>query len=206
MRGKFGLLLTLFAVVSLPFASAVPSGLTYLDSTWSSLEGDGGELIAINPNGTILASYHGKDIIFFNATTLERVGSISFDEDISAMKFNPNGSLLAVNKRSTVHLKESIRLIDINEMQVLESSVQADDSFRNIAWSVDGTILAAQGYDGDVEQYRIPSLTLKNTLQEVHVVDVTCIDYRLDGQYILTGDEAGRWAVWDLQGQRQGLS
>ena len=75
VRGKFGLLLTLFAVVSLPFASAVPSGLTYLDSTWSSLEGDGGELIAMNPNGTILASYHGKDIIFFDATTLERVGS-----------------------------------------------------------------------------------------------------------------------------------
>lgn len=204
MRGKFGLLLTLFAVVSLPFASAAPSGLTYLDSTWSSLEGDGGELIAMNPNGTILASYHGKDIVFFNATTLEKITIISFDEDISAMKFNPNGSLLAINKRSTVHLKESIRLIDINEMQVLDSNVQADDSFRNIAWSVDGTILAAQGYDGDVEQYRIPSLTLKNTLQEVHVVDVTCIDYRLDGQYILTGDEAGRWAVWDLQGQRQG--
>ena len=73
--------------------------LTYLDSTWSSLEGDGGELIAMNPNGTILASYHGKDIIFFNATTLERFGSISFDEDISAMEFNPNGSLLAINKR-----------------------------------------------------------------------------------------------------------
>ena len=74
----------------------------------------------MNPNGTILASYHGKDIIFFDATTLERICSISFDEDISAMKFNPNGSLLAVNKRSTVHLKESIRLIDINEMQVLK--------------------------------------------------------------------------------------
>lgn len=204
VRGQFGLILTLFAIVSLPFATAVPSGLTYLDSTWSSLEGEGGELIAMNPNGTILASYHGKDIILFNATTLERIGSINFDEDISAMKFNPNGSMLAINKRSTVHLKESIRLIDISEMQVLEGSVQADDSFRNIAWSVDGTLLAAQGYDGDVEQYRIPSLTLKNTLQEVHVVDITCIDYRSDGQYILTGDEAGRWAVWDLQGQRQG--
>ena len=67
MRGKFGLLLTILGIVSLPFASAVPSGLTYLDSTWSSLEGDGGELIAMNPNGTILASYHGKDIIFFDA-------------------------------------------------------------------------------------------------------------------------------------------
>ena len=204
MRGKFSLLVALFAVASLPIASAVPSGLTYLDSTWSSLEGEGGELITMNPNGTILASYHGNEIVFFNTTTLDRVGSMSFDEDISAMEFNPNGSLLAINKRSTVHLKESIRLIDINEMQVLESSVQADDSFRNIAWSIDGKILAAQGYDGDVEQYRIPSLTLKNTLQEVHVVDVTCIDYRPDGQYLLTGDEAGRWAVWDLQGQRQG--
>jgi len=204
VRGKFGLLLAFFSILSLPFASAVPSGLTYLDSTWSSLDGDGGELIAMNPNGSILASYHGKEIIFYNSTTLDRISSISFDEDISAMMFNPNGTMLAINKRSTVHLKESIRLIDVNEMQVLDSSVQADDSFRQIAWSVDGTLLAAQGYDGDVEQYRIPSLTLKNTLQEVHVVDVTCIDYRSDGQYILTGDEAGRWAVWDLQGQRQG--
>lgn len=198
------MLLTIFAIVSIPFASAAPSGLTYLDSTWSSLEGEGGELIAMNPNGTILASYHGKEIILFDTTTLERVGAFEFDEDISAMKFNPNGSLLAINKRSTVHLKESIRLIDINEMEVLDSSVQADDSFRNIAWSIDGKILAAQGYDGDVEQYRIPSLSLKNTLQEVHVVDVTCIDYRSDGEYLLTGDESGRWAVWDLQGQRQG--
>lgn len=204
MRERIGLLLTLFAIVSLPFASAVPSGLTYLDSTWSTLDGEGGELIAMHPNGTMLASYHGKEIILFNTTTLEKMGSFSFDEDISAMEFNPNGSLLAINKRSTVHLKESIRIIDINEMQVLESSVQADDSFKNIAWSVDGKILAAQGYDGDVEQYRIPSLTLKNTLQEVHVVDVTCIDYRSDGQYLLTGDESGRWAIWDLQGQRQG--
>ena len=204
LRRRIGLLLTIFAIVSIPFASAAPSGLTYLDSTWSSIEGEGGELIAMNPNGTILASYHGKEIILFDTTTLERVGTFEFDEDISAMKFNPNGSLLAINKRSTVHLKESIRLIDINEMELLDSSVQADDNFRNIAWSIDGKILAAQGYDGDVEQYRIPSLSLKNTLQEVHVVDVTCIDYRSDGEYLLTGDESGRWAVWDLQGHRQG--
>ena len=163
MRERIGLLLTLFAIVSLPFASAVPSGLTYLDSTWSTLEGEGGELIAMHPNGTMLASYHGKEIILFNTTTLEKMGSFSFDEDISAMEFNPNGSLLAINKRSTVHLKESIRIIDINEMQILESSVQADDSFKNIAWSVDGKILAAQGYDGDVEQYRIPSFCLLYT-------------------------------------------
>ena len=205
MGARLVVLITLLATIVAPGVIAVPSGLTYLDSTWSSIEGEGGELIALNPNKTILASYHGKEILFFNTTTLERIAEFSFDEDVSAMEFNPNGSLLAINKRSTVQLKESIRLIDVNNLVVLDHNVQADDSFRNLAWSIDGKILAAQGYDGDVEQYRIPSLTLKNTLHEVHVVDITCIDYRSDGQYILTGDESGRWAVWDLQGQRQGV-
>ena len=40
------------------------------------------------------------------------------------------------------------------------------------------------------EQYRYPGLTIKNTLHGVHVVDVTCIDYRSDGEYIITGDES----------------
>jgi len=196
---------TIAIIAICPLAQATPSGLTYLDSTWSSSEGEGGELIAINPNGTILASYHGEEIILFNTTTLEPIGDFTFGEDIAAMEFNPNGSLLAINKRSTVTLKESIKLIDINSMEVLESSVLADDRFRDLSWSIDGKVLAAQGNDGngDIEQYHVPSLYLKNSLLDVHVVDVTCIDYRSDGQYIVTGDESGRWAVWNLQGELQ---
>ena len=121
-----------------------------------------------------------------------------------AMEFNPNGSLLAINKRSTVQIKETIRLIDIHNMDVLEHSVEADELFRDIAWSIDGKLLAAQGKSGDVEQYNIPMLSRENTLALVHVVDVTCIDYRADGQYILTGDESGRWAIWNMDGQIQG--
>ncbi|MED6337514.1 MAG: hypothetical protein VYC12_00660, partial [Candidatus Thermoplasmatota archaeon] len=60
---KTGLTLavTVCILLLIPFASAVPSGLTYLDSTWSSNDANDGDLIALNPNGTILASYHGKD-------------------------------------------------------------------------------------------------------------------------------------------------
>ena len=64
---------TIAIIAICPFAQATPSGLTYLDSTWSSNEGEGGELIAINPNGTILATYHGKEIILFNTTSLETI-------------------------------------------------------------------------------------------------------------------------------------
>ena len=187
----------------LPMAQATPSGLTYLDSTWSSIDGEAGELIALSPNETILASYHGKEIILFNTSTLERIGEFQFDEDIAGMEFNPNGSLLAINKRSTATLKESIKLIDMTSMEVLEDSVLVDDRFRDISWSVDGKLLAAQGNDGDVEQYHIPELNLKNTLLNVHVVDITCIDYNSDGVHILTGDKSGRWAVWNLLGELQ---
>ena len=204
MYGRFAGIFAAIILATIPFASAVPSGLTYLDSTWSSLDGEGGEIIAMNPNGTILASYHGKEIILFNTTTLERISEFTFDEDVFAMEFNPNGSLLAINKRSTVQIKETIRLIDIHNMEVLEHSVEADELFRDIAWSIDGKLLAAQGKSGDVEQYNIPMLSRENTLALVHVVDVTCIDYRADGQYILTGDESGRWAIWTMDGQIQG--
>jgi len=195
---------TVAIIALLPFAHATPSGLTYLDSTYSTDEGEGGEIIAINPNGSILASVHGNELIFFNTSTLDKIGQVYFGEDIMGMEFNPNGSLLAINKRSTVTLKESIKLINVSSMNILDSSVLADDKFKDISWSIDGTILAAQGNDGDVEQYRIPSLFVKNTLAEIHVVDVKCIDYRSDGQYVLTGDESGRWAVWNLQGELQG--
>ena len=193
-KATLTLVVTLFCLLSVPFVSANPSGLTYLDSTWSSNDGDEGDLLAINPkgdllalnpNGTILASYHGKDIILFNTTTFEQIGKISFDEDVAGMEFNPNGSVLAINKRSTAQIRESIKLIDVQTLQVMDSGVLADDRFRDIAWSVDGMVISAHGYDGEVvEQYRYPELTIKNTLHGVHVVDVTCIDYRSDGEYI----------------------
>ena len=105
-KATLTLVVTLFCLLSVPIVSANPSGLTYLDSTWSSTDGDEGDLLAINPNGTILASYHGKDIILFNTTTFEQIGKISFDEDVAGMEFNPNGSVLAINKRSTAQIRD----------------------------------------------------------------------------------------------------
>ena len=108
-KARITLVATLFCLLSVPFVSAIPSGLTYLDSTWSTNDGDEGDLIALNPNGTILASYHGKDIILFNTTSFEQIGKISFDEDVAGMEFNPNGSVLAINKRSTAQIREWVK-------------------------------------------------------------------------------------------------
>ena len=188
---------------SLPTLSASNTGLTYLESTWSSLDADDGELIAISPNREMLASFHHDEIIIFSTSNLEIISSFNF-ERVVAMEFSPDGKNLAVNKGTTVQVQESLKLIDLETMSVLEQSALTDDKALDIAWSIDSEIIAAPGYDGDVELLRKADLSVKNTLHSTHNVDVSCIDYRSDNEYLLTGDESGRLAIWNYDGFRQG--
>ena len=55
---------------SLPTLSASNTGLTYLESTWSSLDAEDGELIAISPDREMLASFHNDEIITVSYTHL----------------------------------------------------------------------------------------------------------------------------------------
>lgn len=201
VRVKFLLMLTV--LIFMPLASANPTGLTYMDSTWSTYDADDGDLIALNPNETILASFHDDSILLFNATSLEKFATFSMKR-VAALEFSPDGALLAVNKGSTIQNQESIKLIDIQSLTVLEVGALADDKATDISWSTDSQVLAAPGPEGDVELYRRGDLSVKTTLGGVHNVDVTCIDYSSNGEYILTGDESGRYAIWDSQGVRQG--
>ena len=201
VRIKFLLMLTV--LLFMPLASANPTGLTYMDSTWSTYDADDGDLIALNPNETILASFHDDSILLFNATSLEKFATFSMKR-VAALEFSPDGTLLAVNKGSTIQNQESIKLIDIQSLTVLELGALADDKATDISWSADSQVLAAPGPEGDVELYRRADLSVKTTLGGVHNVDVTCIDYSSDGEYILTGDESGRYAIWNSQGVRQG--
>ena len=185
-----------------PLATATSTGLTYMDSTWSSYEEDASSLIAINSNNTILAAVHNNEVVLFDVESLDKISSFTFD-NVAAIEFSPNGSLLAVNKASSIQVKESIKLIDISSMTILEQSALADDRATDIAWSADGEVIAAPGPEGDVELYRRSDLSIKTTLHGVHNVDVSCIDYRHDGEYLITGDESGRYAIWDSQGVRQ---
>ena len=188
---------------SLPTLSASNTGLTYLESTWSSLDAEDGELIAISPDREMLASFHNDEIIIFSTSNLDIISRFNF-ERVVAMEFSPDGKTLAVNKGTTIQVQESVKLIDIETMSVLEQSALTDDKAKDIAWSMDSEIIAAPGYDGDVDLLRKGDLSVKNTLHSTHNVDVSCIDYRSDNEYLLTGDESGRLAIWNYDGFRQG--
>ncbi len=205
MRNRSTLIALAITVLIMPMASAVPTGLTYMDSTWSSYDVDEGDLVAINTNNTILASVHGDEVVLFDVETLDKITSFPFGR-VSAMEFSPNGELLAINKGSSVQVRESLKLIEISSLTVLDQNALADDRAVDIAWSPDGQFIAAPGPEGDVEFYRTSDLSVKDTLHGVHNVDITCIDFRYDGEYIVTGDESGRYAMWNSSGYLQGVS
>jgi hypothetical protein len=201
---RSGLLAIIIMLMLTPMASATPTGLTYMDSTWSSYDADDGSIVAINPNNTILASVHNDKLVLFDVETLDKIEEFAFDK-VSAIEFSPDGATLAVNKGSNIQVKESLRLIDIDSLTVLEHNALADYRAVDIAWSPDGEVLAAPGpEDGDVELYRKADLSIKDTLYGVHNVEVRCIDYRSDGKYLITGDTSGRYAIWNSNGSLEG--
>ena len=175
-----------------------------MDSTWSSYDADDGSLVAINHNNTILASVHNDKVVLFDADTLEKIANFTLDK-VSAIEFSPDGTTLVVNKGSNIQVKESLILIDIENLTVLEHNALADYRAVDVAWSPDSQVIAAPGPEsGDVELYRKNDLSVKNTLHGVHNVDVRCIDYRSDGKYLLTGDVSGKFAIWNSNGSLEG--
>ena len=75
VQPRLTLALMAMLVCSIGVVGAAPTGLTYLDSTWASHDSEDGDLVAISPDNTIIASVHGDQIFLFNSTTLEAKSS-----------------------------------------------------------------------------------------------------------------------------------
>ena len=194
---------SLVILISTSAVSAVPTGLTYLDSTWANSESTDGDLVTLNSENGLLASIHNDHLYFYNSTTLEKVFDIQMDR-ISGIQFSPSGDYLAINKLSTLQTQESLKILNLSNFELMDKSALVNDRSSEIAWSPDGQIIAAPGAQGDVDLLRFEDLSVKNSLNDVHNVEVSCIAYRPDGNYIMTGDISGRIAFWNSDGMKVG--
>ncbi|HIL65180.1 MAG TPA: hypothetical protein EYG33_03330, partial [Candidatus Poseidoniales archaeon] len=198
----------IFALISLvlisPISSAIPSGLTYMDATWAFENADDSKLLSLNENNTILAGTNNNFVTLFNASDLTVIDRFTFDRDITALEFSPDGTSLAVSKGSTTQSKESLRIIDVINLTLLDINTLADDKAKDIAWNWNGTEIAAPGLNGDVVIFNKSDLKARITLGSVHNSDVNCIDFSNNGQFIITGDRTGRYQFWTAGGQKHG--
>lgn len=187
-----------------PIISALPSGLTLVEATWYDDEANGGELIAVSQDGSLIASAHGKEIAFFNTTTLDKVHVLEFQRNILAMEFSPDGTKLVLTKERVPLYPKSLRLVDLSTMELLERySGDAEEQTEVIAWNTLGDLIATQSDGGGVVLIREEDMSVKTVLSD-HNADISCIDFSNNGLYILTGDESGRYIVWQEDGSKYG--
>tara|TARA_B100001741_G_scaffold164628_1_gene136044 strand:+ start:1077 stop:3413 length:2337 start_codon:yes stop_codon:yes gene_type:complete len=194
----------LVAIAFSPLASATSSGLTMVDGTWAFTNADEGKIVELNHNNSILASSHSNNLTLFDTSTQMPIKTFEFDREIKALDFSPDGKTLAVSKDVVATKDDTLRLIDMEELVVKTNYATADEKVNDIAWSSDSSTIAAPRSDGDVSIFNGNDLSLTRTLAGVHNTDVTCIDYSLDGKYILTGDESGRYVIWNVSGGKLG--
>ena len=109
-RSPIFVVVSLVTLISTSAVSAVPTGLTYLDSTWASSDSTDGDLLALHSENGLLASIHNDHLYFYNSTTLQKVFDIQMDR-ISGIQFSPNGDYLAINKLSTLQTQESLKIL-----------------------------------------------------------------------------------------------
>lgn len=197
------ILICLVVVLSATAVSAVPTGLTYLDSTWISENSNDGEILAINHEMGLLAAVHGDSLYLYNTTTLSTVFTLQIQR-ISALEFSPDNKFLAINKGSTLQSQDSLKILNLTNLQLMDIGALVNDRTHEIVWNPMSDIIAAPGSEGDVDLLRVSDLSKKTTLHDVHNVEVSCIDFRPSGEYIITGDMTGRIAYWKSDGMKSG--
>lgn len=194
----------LVAITFSPLASASSSGLTMIDGTWAFANADEGKIVELNHNNSILASSHSNNLTLFDTSTQLPIKTFEFDREIKALDFSPDGKTLAVSKDVIATKDDTLRLIDLEDLVVSSNYATGDEKVNDISWSSDGSAISVPRSDGDVSIFNGSDLTLTRTLSGVHNTDVTCVDYSLDGNYILTGDESGRYVIWNVDGGKFG--
>jgi len=194
--GTFVCLIILLPVFTF-LGESTPSGLSYLDSTW--VDGDYEQTKFVEITDSHIIAAHDDTLVVYNISDNTILKSFTFPE-MSSISVSANGEFIAVNRAYSTEEPKSLQIINLTSLELLSTKGYSDSDSKDISWHPDTDHLAAPGKDGDVKILRRSDMSVKNTLGGVHNVEVTCIEYRSDGEYLITGDEAGRYAIWNKDG------
>ena len=194
--GTFVCLIILLPVFAF-LGESTPSGLSYLDSTW--VDGDYEQTKFVEITDSHIIAAHDDTLVVYNISDNTILKSFTFPE-MSSISVSANGEFIAVNRAYSTEEPKSLQIINLTSLELLSTKGYSDSDSKDISWHPDTDHLAAPGKDGDVKILRRSDMSVKNTLGGVHNVEVTCIEYRSDGEYLITGDEAGRYAIWNKDG------
>ena len=194
-------LVVLLAVLIMPLSSAYSSGINFLDATTTNKSDAHTNSVTLNQNQTIIASSHSTYIEFHNTTTLELIEIFDFGREIYYIEFSPDGKYLAASLSANEAVDDSLRLIDVDNLELLSTQARGNNRPGNIDYSPDGTKIIAPNMNNGAQIFDSVTMNEITTLNGIHTSDVTCTKFSKTGNYVITGDENGKVQLWNSDGE-----
>ncbi len=158
---------------------------------------DGGGLISFSPDGSILASgsaypFSSSNIKLWNVATGQNIKTFDFEQQrANAVVFLPDDTILAYMSDW-----QGIKLLDVTAEANLATFTHI--SFRSMAISPDGTILASGGHDREpiIKLWDVTTGENIATL-EGHTHGIYALSFSADGRVLASGS-SGAILLWDM--------
>ncbi|KAH0545417.1 hypothetical protein FGG08_000558 [Glutinoglossum americanum] len=120
------------------------------------------------------------------------------DSPINAIKFSPNGKLVAIGSSASAQIFDAKTGEEVMQMRDgTDGGVHREVIFA-VCFSPDGEYLAAGGRDGTTRVWDTETGALKYQFHH-RQVSVLCLDYASNGRYIASGCATNVVLVWDTE-------
>lgn len=194
-------IVVLFVVLMMPLSSASSSGINFLDATISDKSDAHTNSVSLNQNQTIIASSYSTYIEFHNTTTLELIERFDFGREIYYIDFSPDGKYLAASLTANEAVPDSLRIIDVENLELLSAQARGNNRPGNLDYSPDGTKIIAPNMNNGAQIFNSATMNEIAALNGIHTSDVTCTKFSNTGNYVITGDENGKVQLWNSDGE-----
>jgi WD40 repeat protein len=159
--------------------------------------------VAINPDGSLVASSGYHEVLIWNAQNGELIRRISnVAERTYGLQFSPDGKLLAVAAGTPGEYGE-MKLFDPSNGQLVQDPLSSSDSVYCVAFSLDGTRVATGGADRSIRIFGVADGKQERLIED-HADWVMGIAWSPDGKKLASAGRDKTSKVFDaLTGESQ---
>ncbi|MBI4673497.1 MAG: hypothetical protein HY741_17735 [Chloroflexi bacterium] len=155
--------------------------------------------VAFSPDGTMLASAWFQQVQLWRVADGAPLRALEHPYSIASVAFSPDGALLASGGCDKVTtgpcLEVQVRLWRVSDGTLVRTLAGLTDSVWSVAFSPDGTMLAAGSTDGKVWLWRVSDGMLLRTFSG-HTDLVRSVTFSPDGTMLASGADDKTVRLW----------